>query len=350
MSMDNQEHIHWTEDPELLARYALDHVEETQRRLLDEHLASCFECRDAVRKERELAAGIRLSGRERLKARLRERVKLEEPNFLRRYQLVSLAAAVIVIFIALGFFRFYFGSFEWPSKFSSRKYILSQSMPDSGKAAGEEARLSKPEADREAESVQPSPPLDNLAARGSAGAEGRTETGLSDLKSVERDFAAAENEKAFWLLGTITVIHDAAGDVQQPAALSIGQAEEASKAKSIEKKYQTQGHAFTIRKAGASQTITLSQRPSRDLPESRLSKSGGEIAHFVQTLVERTSKGLNITMYLDAPTGMSNIQQATVEPVTEDSLVVTLGNERIAYRIPGGWGSPQSTKTDIEGR
>lgn len=346
--MVNQENIHWTEDPELLARYALDHVDESQRRLLDDHVAACSYCRDAVRKERELAAGIRLSGRERLKARLRERVKAEEPNFLRRYQLVSLAAAVVVIFIGLGFFRFYFGSFEWPTKFSSRKYILRQSMPDSNKPAGEAAR--KPGSDKEAEPEPPSQPLDNLAARSSAGAGARTETALSDLKSVEGDFAAAENKKAFWLLGTLTVIHGVAGDARQPAGLSTGQADAASKAKSIAKKYQTQGRAFTIRKDGASQTITLSQRPSSALPGSRVSKSGGEIARFVQTLVERTSKGLNITMYLDARTGTSNIQQATVEPVTEDSLVVTLGSERIAYRIPGGWGSPPSTKTDIERR
>jgi hypothetical protein len=223
-------------------------------------------------------------------------------------------------------------------------------MPDSAKQAGEAGRPSKPEPDKEAEPEQPSPPLDNLAARGSAGAADLTETALSDLKSVEGDFAPPENRKAFWLLGTITVIHDAAGDVQRPTALSMGQAEEASKEKLIAKKFQTQSRAFTIRKDGASQTITLSQRPSSALPESRVSKSGGEVAHSVQTLVERTSKGLNITMYLDAPAGMSNIQRATVEPVTEDSLVVILGSERIAYRIPGGWGSPQSTKTHIEQR
>jgi len=354
--MDNQENRHWTDDPELLARYALGHIEDAQRRLLDDHLAVCEVCRIAVHREKELAAGIRLAGRQHLKERLRSRIKMAEPNVLRRYQLASLAAAIIVISIGIGFFRFYFGSFEWPSKFSSRKYILKQSSSDSSRPAQEISHRDKP-VDAIADASKPEPELspgsqapsalpDNLAARGASGAGGNPESGLSELKSVESASQPAEYARGIWLLGTITMIRDVRGNTGMTQSLSPARTEKAAKEKSDTKQYAVRTHTLTIRKDGTSQTITLSERPASSLPESQLSRY--DAAHSIQTLVERTPAGLSITMYRDVPAMTSHIQDATIEPVTDDSLVVTMGNERVAYRIPGGWGS--ASKTDNERR
>lgn len=351
--MDNQENIHWTDDPELLARYALGHIEDAQRGLLDDHLVICDVCRTAVRREKELAAGIRLVGRHHLKERLRARIKMPEPNFLRRYQLASLAAAIVVISIGIGFFRFYFGSFEWPTKFSSRDYVLKQSSSDSSRRTGEfsladkpadeTADATEPDAELRPGSQEPSATSDNLAARG-AGAN--AESGLSEFRNVETRSQPAERARAIWLLGTITVIRDARGGAGVTQSLSPARTEETAKEKSDRKQYAERTRTLSIRKDGASQIITLSERPASALPGSRLSKY--DTTRSVQTLVEHTSEGLSITMYRDLPAKLSRIHDATIDPVTDDSLVVTMGNERIAYRIPGGWGS--LSKTDNERR
>jgi Putative zinc-finger len=353
--MDNQENIHWTADPELLARYALGRIEDAQRRLLEDHLATCDSCRNAVRREKDLAAGIRLAGRQHLKERLRGRIKMAEPNFLRRYQLASLAAAIIVIFIGIGFFRFYFGSSEWPSKFSSRNFVLKQSFSDSDKPkeeishadkhADEITDANKPEPDLKPGSQEPSALSDNLAARD---AGGNPESGLSETKSIETASRSAEPARAFWLLGTITMVHDVRGDAGMTQSPSHARSEKTAKEKQDIRKDGERTRIFTIQKGGASQMITLSERPATSLPESRLSRY--DAARSIQTLVKHTPAGLSITMYRDVPTLTSHIHDATIEPVTDDSLVVTMGNERIAYRIPGGWGSSPSSKTDNERR
>jgi anti-sigma factor RsiW len=354
--MDNQENIHWTDDPELLERYALGHIEDAQRRLLDDHLAVCDACRTAIRREKDLADGIRLAGRQRLRERLRDRIKMAEPNFLRRYQLASLAAAIIVVSIGIGFFRFFFGSFEWPSKFSSRKYVLTQSPQDSSKSNEEIAHANKspeesipaekPASETKSENEEPSALSDNLAARGASGAGGSSESGLSEIKNAETSSHPEDHARAIWLLGTITMIRDARGDAGMTQSLSHVRSEKTAKEKSDTKQYAEQTRTLTIRKDGTSQIITLSERPASSLPESRLSRY--HAARSVRTLVRHTPEGLSITMYRDVPATTSRVHDATIEPVTDDSLIVTMGNERIAYRIPGGWAP--SSKTDNERR
>ena len=347
--MNNQENIHWTDNPELLAQYALGRIEGDQLLSLDNHLTGCDACRTAVIREKELAAGIRLAGRQHLKERLRARIKTAEPNFLRRYQLASLAAAIIVVSLGIGFFRLYFGSFEWPTKFSSRKYILRQSLPDSStstteKPAQEIADASKPETEMRPESQAPSALSDNLAARGTGGASGNSEVGIRNLEKVAA--SPAQQSRAIWLLGTITVVHNAQGHTAMTQSLPSAQNESTAKVKLDAKQYAEGTRTLTIRKDALSQIVTLSERPVSSLPESQQGKYN--VARAVQTLVEQTQNGLAITMYREGPALTSRIQNATIEPVTDDSLVVTMGNERIAYRIPGGWGS--SSKTDNERR
>ena len=133
--MDNPQHRHWTDDSELLDRFILDRIDRSERVPLDQHLLECERCRRIMRAESEFVAGIKLSGREKLKEVLRDSLKSEEANIFQRNQFISLAAAVLVILTGLGVFRFYVGSFEWPVKFSSRNYIVKQNVGDSSTTA-----------------------------------------------------------------------------------------------------------------------------------------------------------------------------------------------------------------------
>jgi hypothetical protein len=54
----------------------------------------------------------------------------------------------------------------------------------------------------------------------------------------------------------------------------------------------------------------------------------------IQTLLERTPDGLQLTLYTDTSTDSLS---AGIEAVTTDSLIVYFRGQQIAYHIPGGW-------------
>lgn len=336
---------HWTNDPSLLEEFVLDRVEPAKRSVLEEHLRSCSRCRVAVGHERELVAGIRLAGRQELKAKLRDQLKKEEISPFQRYQMISLAAAIFVILVGLGIFRLYFGSFVWPTKFSSRHYIIKQNTFDSSGDHGSKEAPPKTERDRSFSSAEQAP-SGNAGASSGMGAAGGAEM---ERGVAGRDLEESESEghrKAFWLLGT--VIMKVEPSVRISAAAKAEQSE--GKGKGTEEEFAGRGRVIKIRKDGASQTITLRQLPSGALAKRRDLLSSKAEFGTVRTLVEKTRKGLNLTMYRETLLGSTKFQQATIEPITDDSLIVDLPNERIAYRIPGGWSAQQSTPPTLEGR
>ncbi len=331
--MDNSQFSHWTDDPDLLDRYVLERVGQSERTLLEQHLLECEQCQRVVQQEREFVAGITLSGRERMKERLREALKSRETNVFQRYQFISLAAAVLIILIGLGVFRFYVGSLEWPVKFSSRNYVVKQSAGDSSATTGGKKERSASQAENSAGR--------NLAG---TGAPAHQETELNNVDDFQKEIGHDRNPKAFWLLGTVVMTSETDGKVHFSAKTE----NEGIREKRIGEKFSGQTRVFTIRENGDSQTITLRQRSSKFLPNAQMKQSVDD--RTIQTLVEKTPRGLNLTLYCDTLFQSSQIQQATIEPATKDSLIIVLANERIAYRIPGGWSAQQSTSTNIERR
>ncbi len=329
--MDNSRFSHWTDDPELLDRYVLERVGQSECELLEQHLLECEQCQRVVQQERELVAGITLSGRERMKGVLRESLKNGETNVFQRYQFISLAAAVFIILIGLGVFRFYVGSLEWPVKFSSRNYVVKQSAGDSSAATGEKKERSMSQAE-------------NSASGNLAGTPAHQETELNNADDFQKEIGEDRNPKAFWLLGTVIMTSETNDKVHLSAKAENKEIRE----KRMAEKFSGQPRVFTIRKDGASQTITLRQQLSKFLPDAQMKQSVDD--RTIQTLVEKTPRGLNLTLYRDTLFQSFQIQQATIEPTTEDSLIIVLANERIAYRIPGGWSAQQSTNTNIERR
>jgi hypothetical protein len=67
---------HWTTNEGLLAGYVLDRLSDAERKTCDRHLASCQDCRRRLEDERLLAAGVRRAGRDELKSRLRQRLRV----------------------------------------------------------------------------------------------------------------------------------------------------------------------------------------------------------------------------------------------------------------------------------
>jgi hypothetical protein len=132
--------------------------------------------------------------------------------------------------------------------------------------------------------------------------------------------------------------HHAIAKVQRGQAGEIG----------VRKKNSAEDLVIAIQKDGVSQTVTLRQMPLTSMPRRRIEMAADGPTHEVQTLVEKTSKGLNLTLYRNTLLLPSQFERITIEPVTKDSLIVDLADERIAYHIPGGWSAQPSTRPVLE--
>jgi len=328
MRMENYQSPHWTDDSDLLDRFVMKRVSESERTDLEQHLRGCERCQRMVQKERELAAGVRLLGREKMKELLRASFKKEEANVFQRYQFVSLAAAVMVILVGLGVFRYYYGSIEWPVKFAHRTYVVKRGTQDSSSASEENEKLYPSQSD-EATAREPG---HDQASQAESQAPGDLPHG------------SGRSTGTFWLVGRVVIIPESNGE-ERVAARSE---DEGQGGNGGQKLSSGGSRRFSIQRNGLSQIITMRQQSSEFLPKSK-NKEGLD-NRAIETLVERTPQGLHLTLFRDTLFEDSQIQHASIEPVTEDSLIVNVANERIAYRIPGGWSAQQSTKPTFERR
>ena len=87
---------------------------------------------------------------------------------------------------------------------------------------------------------------------------------------------------------------------------------------------------FFAKKGNAAQTVFIHHAMLSKLP---LAQHTDEES-CVQSFLERTPQGLQITLYMDSG---SNSSIAGVEPITEDSLIIFCRGRQIAFHIPGGW-------------
>jgi len=97
---------HWAKSEELLENYVLDRIDASLRQELQQHLASCRECRELVEEETILAAGIRGAGAMEVKERLRSMIKGKESDVPWPH-ILSIAAALFLI-IGIGIYNRWF--------------------------------------------------------------------------------------------------------------------------------------------------------------------------------------------------------------------------------------------------
>jgi hypothetical protein len=88
--------------------------------------------------------------------------------------------------------------------------------------------------------------------------------------------------------------------------------------------------SFMIKQGTTTQNVSIRHVGFAELPPTM--KNTDE--SIVQTFLERTSNGLQLTLYVDSTNG----SLATgIETVSADSLIVYFRGQQIAYHIPGGW-------------
>ncbi len=343
---------YWTDDPELIEKYILNRISAEEKKRLDAEIADCEPCKAKLQEEMMIAVGIRHYGRDILKARLRKKLQRERATQFFNYQYVGLAAAVVIIAIGLGAYQIWFSDLVAPKKFHKQEIIFKQSE-DSSSAKSElstkdeqsDAVTQKSELKESAQRLKQSSSeqTKEFAEQGEAvqsapavspEALGKSDEMMSDVTTTE------SSPSAIWLIGQIVVVSESVRD-RATSASKIQKGNDAVLSEQRRSKTNPQSlETITLNKKVKAGTIVLQQRAMKELPLERSQQQRGQ-QREIETLLERTDHGIQLTLYDDS-INESDMKDAVVERLSEDSIVVSVSNQRIAYRLPSGWNTTSS--------
>ncbi|NUN70798.1 MAG: hypothetical protein HUU02_13940 [Bacteroidetes bacterium] len=389
--MSDEEKKYWTDDDELVSQYVLGQFSPETMHQMEQEIADCAPCKAKLKREMELAAGMRRHGRDLKKATLRTKLRRARDMQFNANHFIGMAAAVVLILLGVGAYSLWLGDLASPTSFGKREVVLrydslgseydaAEELPDESmtdatepppaesspevESTGDQAVQQPVEQDRsiareerpaqedravqedrsapasqrpiaEARTAEP----DRAAQKSVASREARTgsvmeksvtasraapSASITSSVRTESAPAAAEgaipsNPRAIWLIGKVVMV---------------------SEQKSMAKEQSLAGAVRGRRPAEAG--IVLQQRPIKELPQGLLQrKRSAEVS--VQTMMERTESGVSLTLYGDAVSD-DELQHAVVETFTDDSLVVSMPNHRLSFRLPEGWGNTQSKR------
>lgn len=324
--MNGSSKKYWTDDPEMVERYVLGRLTEEEKRRLDAEIAECEPCREMLRREMMLAAGVRRRGRDELRSRLRRRLVRERRAPIRMYQGAGLAAAVVIIAVGVGVYQMFFADLTRPTQFGKKEVVITQGG-EIGAAREEKREERTTEGEKDAPPPEARPDGRSGGERNRRLAESSKRTAPSPQRSVasaakaKGDAVPAVAQRSIWLLGTVVTETGAARTGAAALSAESRTADAASPERTV-----------TLRRGVVENGVALQQRPLSDLPRARRSQMGS--ARRVETLVETTGDGgLQLTIYSD-DLAASDLSAASVETHDGDSLVVTTPTQRILYRLP----------------
>ncbi len=359
--MSDNSKKYWTDDPELVEKYILNKLSAEEKKRMDAEIADCEPCQVKLQEEIEILAGIRRHGRDIIKAKLRKKLQRERSSQFFNYQYIGLAAAVLIIAIGLGAYQIWFSDLVAPKKFHQQEIVFKQSEDSSrtqieSQPAEQQQDELKPRADQKESdrlpdksksAQQKSEIAENNAVDKSAPVISNTESNQLSLGAAGKsdgmvsEAVSAENSpSAIWLIGQIVVVSESVHD----RALSTSKIQKGNDAKFSEQRRSKTNfqslETITLNKKVKENNIVLQQRSTKDLPVERSQQRAGQ-QREIETLFERTDNGIQLTLYDDS-IKESDVKDAIVERLSEDSIVVSITNQRISYRLPSGWNSTSS--------
>lgn len=382
--MSDTNKTYWTDDDELVEKYVLGQLSDEERLRLDAEIADCEPCKRKLRHELEMAAGIRRYGRDSLKAKLHSKLQKKYAGQIQQFHFVGLAAAVIIIALGIGVYQIWFSDLVSPKTFGSKKIVLVQPEQSQATVRGDDTQKSGEEINKDAEKDKSNESV--AASTGNVGKETRTKAasttakkkkdksasavaladesaaveklpGVSaekaaavsstELKKVESKPSRIYKEQTVWLLGKVEIVSDGAA---QHAAKAASQktppeqflAREETVQRKLSRQQLSQSRIITVKRSGEEKQIVLQQRSFRELPPKRQTQLGKE--SHVETLLEQSKTGsLNLTIFSDS-FSEDDLENATVETVNDDSLIISTANQRIYYRLPEGLSTQQKSR------
>ena len=299
---------------------------------MDRHAAGCAACRDALRREMRIAAGVRRLGRESLKAELRARVatRAERTGWPR----FASAAAVFLIVGGLGI---YFGWLSGRGRVSPEPEGAPPIAGGSGGFQKEEKNTTTLADARSAGKPAALPPSvsDRAADQGGA-VSGVSPAAVNAGRPADRDegIAASRAEstlqsgapgEGFWSDGIVEQGGDAAKKIEARGAVA-GEEKEMMlyKSKSMKEEVERLKDAPLARQS----RFIILQRSASALPARQKGRD------MIPTRVDQKGDTTTMTLYLDSLVDESDLKRARVDAPGDDSIVVTLGGKKIQYRFP----------------
>lgn len=370
--MKEQTPHHWTDDENLLADFVLNRLPSSTVKELNEHLTSCLRCQEAVKAEQSLAAGIKAAGRKAMKVRLEsavlETVRTQEvPRHAVHFpwpRVVSLAAVVLIL-VAVGVYNDWFRSNiarqstppleiakEEPTNESAEKEIKDVTAPPrhgipaeeggkrrdnkekpGGTTASASSRKQETGSDYKVEMATKSPEAPSSPPTGSLG---KDQTYNSVVRPEAADEFIVPQSQSMWVEGHV------ATTAERSRSLTDGVgAFNAPNNETRTKKMQAP--ASTVNEYNPELVIAINQRPASALPHHL--QNVPETTHSIQTLIESRNDSLAMTLYLDPLLPDSDLHTARIVQTGEDSIVVTIANRQIGYRLPPGLLKQVNSKT-----
>jgi len=362
--MPDNPNLHWTEDDDLLTQYVLGRLSEEDQRQLEAHLRSCSRCREAVRQEQEMVAGVRQYGREELKMRLKNRLALHAGSRATRitWQRALSAAAVVVMVAGIGIYNHWF---DWGANKSVSTADQTQKLRDTltaheRKAMQREEKkpvidennvgpnvASRDESLQKVETGQgqqtqsfalahkvptgrnePTKKLEDLVSAPHAG--GMVSVNKEQGSMGNRMVIAQPGITRFWVEGEI--LRDGETLPSERASLGQGGAGEKEMMMAARPKTKTgqgQNSAETYQENG----ISIQQLQINLLPPERR-KQHQERSNAIQAYVQLSNRGTSLTMYLDTLFDEQDVRKAQMEEIRPDSLVVQIGSRQVGFKLP----------------
>jgi len=346
--MEEENKKYWTDDDELVMKYVLGQITPEEKKRMDEEIAESEQCKAKLRKEMEIATGIRRHGRDLMKAQLRTKLRRARATQFSEYHYVGLAAAVLVVAVGIGAYQIWFSDLVAPKQFQQQEIVLQPrhkvieeenhteefSEPLTDKQSDE--TLQKPSASTDKQKILADATNDRPSVEPDLPSRETNHSVVPKAESaVDQSTAGTAQSEAIWLIGKVVMISDRSSEpsiAAMPKERTMKRAESLTKENMAELSVQ---QTVSVKRRVKDEGIILQQRAIKDLPAGFAQRKDAR-EHTVQTLLERSDTGISLTLYGDAVND-EELQEAVVETLTDDSLVVSLAYQRIAFRMPAGW-------------
>jgi hypothetical protein len=144
-----------------------------------------------------------------------------------------------------------------------------------------------------------------------------------DQLGTEQDVTAKTT--GIWIEGTLIEEKESTGFVKTEGARSE------DKLKALQQRAPMQPTA-----AKQAVTVTVMERSLEELPTPQRLYQERFQKRSIQTQVERMGDELHFTVYRDTPELQGKRQNAVLQQIGRDSVVMVVGKDQIGYKIPGG--------------
>jgi hypothetical protein len=348
---------HWAEDPELVDRYVLNQMDTAEASLLDEHLRGCAQCREIVARERELVAGIRRAGRDAVKSRLSVALDRRKRQKYMWYRVAGVAAALILL-ITVGIDNKWFVGERTAVETKTTVDKMEQAAaPSPSEAVQQKApEQGNPRMDASGRLKSERRRSESRLAANAGQSTGAATGGLAEtqprilnaplLADAVRDeerqgkkdpaapLAASPIVGETWLEGT--VIPSDNDNRPAPATVSANALNERAALRKGKEENLVAGKAMRMEsKQTPVENFILNQRPASEMPHFQQLQH--HQSNSVQTLLQKMPAGTQLTVYLDSLLTKQELDQAQIQTIGPDSIIVHLGNRRVGYKLPPVW-------------